>query len=1529
MRPPRIWLRESLFVGLLCTAVTVTAEESTLTIASLRKLNAVEAARALPITIEGVLTANLPYQHSFFLQDASGGIYVETSIDHAYQPGDRLLIAGHTIPGDLITAVVADKIAFRSKSTLPAPHTSLERILSGSQTGNRVQLQGLIRSVFFVNYGGRQLLGARLQVGESALPVYFTLPPRAPPAGWIGAQVRVEAVASSTVNRRREFVSPRLIANSVEQVMIVAPAPSDPFAIPQTSIHQVLSEPDRTGAAATSRHISGIVTWAGAHTGFYLQSGNDAIWVHSAERALFRPGARIEAVGYVEKQEGSVSLQDALVRRLPSTGALEPSDVRASEIISPNTRQGYVQYESLLVRIEGTLVDTRQSNSDLVIHLEEQGRKFEAMLPIASTEEIPPGLARGERVRLTGVCIADRTAFGAPVSFRIAMRQQGDIEVIHESWLTPRAWALIFVFAVGGGVLLFALILRRARIRVSDISGQLQHVAQGLNLYVAAASLTLLIGVWGFGQISWRVFPEQSTAVSGSALLCLFALALARFLQNSRQENWNLQLIAKALAVFSLMVAALHGVEYITGPMGGFDDFFLKDPESPAHGRIARFATVAFVLLASRVLLPRLRMLVWPYTILLFLTATIAGLNLVGFAFGVYRFAGFTTPLSLSFPIALGLFLLCAASFATEPNLPITALLAKPRPSAFILRYLLPVVIVVPILLSWLEMQGEFAHLFSERIGAVMLASSIALLMTILLLLLAASLARFDFLRERAQRRFLASQAHHTQVLDHLPLIIWTATADGVCDYVNEALFHFTGIPTTENLEQVWQKALNPEDAPEFVAAWASAIARQRPFDGETRMRSAAGQYEWHVVHATPVRSATGTVLKWLGYTRNVHASRLAEIELRSSEARLRELANAVPAMLWITGPKAELLFVNHHYTQFTGFAIEESRDGAWLKIVHPEDLPRCFEIWQSGMAAGKPYEIEYRLRAASGDYRWHVCRSVPVHAVDGTLREWYGIALDMHAAKEAEAEISALNRTLEARVLTRTVELESANARIEAVLNASTQVAIIAADADGYIELFNPGAERILQYSASEMIGLAVPALTDVRPTTTRGNVSEAESTLLRRDGTEIDLKLAITTICTVGGKPQGTLTVATDITPQKTLERELRSFNEQLRAQTVIAEDANRAKSSFLAAMSHEIRTPLNAILGMADLLAESPLTKDQGQYVKVFQSAGATLLDLINDILDLSKIEAGQIQMESIPFSLQSVAADSLELVRHKLAGKGVALRTNFTWTAGDYFLGDPTRLRQILLNLLGNAVKFTSTGTVEFAIEEMGASRFRFTISDTGIGIEPKQLEAIFEDFQQADSSTTRKFGGTGLGLGIARRLVSLMGGKLEVTSAPQVGSSFFFTIPMERTVAAVPATRPIPLAPGLEKLRILIAEDSEVNRFLIHAYLKQTEHVLTFVENGEAAVEAASKEKFDVILMDMQMPILDGYDATRQIRRHEQATGQTPCPILALTANALTEDVLATRAAGCDTHLSKPISKATLFAALAQFAVASH
>jgi PAS domain S-box-containing protein len=486
--------------------------------------------------------------------------------------------------------------------------------------------------------------------------------------------------------------------------------------------------------------------------------------------------------------------------------------------------------------------------------------------------------------------------------------------------------------------------------------------------------------------------------------------------------------------------------------------------------------------------------------------------------------------------------------------------------------------------------------------------------------------------------------------------------------------------------------------------------------------------------------------------------------------------------------------------------------------------------------------------------------------------------------------------------------------------------------DTNGVFQLINDTELSWLGYDRNEIIGKM--SVKDILTSESvklfqknfpifmkQGFIQDLELEIIRKDGSVFIALVNATANYDDTGKISTSRSTMIDITKYKQIEKA-----------RIEANESSRAKSEFLSHMSHEIRTPLNIINGMAQILLESSLNEEQKKYVKMYEKASNTLLSIINDILDISKIESNSMTIVKSPINIKNIVMEVVELFTPKALHKKLNLSSNIETDIPDYVLGDELRIRQVLMNLLGNAVKFTHAGEISIKVElnknQSKNGNLLFQVSDTGIGISPEQEYFLFKPFSQTNSSITKNYGGTGLGLAICKKLVSMMGGEIWFSSNLGVGSTFSFTLACESTtytkdqylknstmnLQRINHSNQQPLA---KAGNILLVDDSEENRNLIKFFLKNTKHNVSEAENGAVALAKFKTEPFDLILMDMQMPILDGYSATQQIRNWEKTNKLSHTPIVALTAYALVEEQQKSIAAGCDKHMAKPIKKTEL------------
>ncbi len=535
----------------------------------------------------------------------------------------------------------------------------------------------------------------------------------------------------------------------------------------------------------------------------------------------------------------------------------------------------------------------------------------------------------------------------------------------------------------------------------------------------------------------------------------------------------------------------------------------------------------------------------------------------------------------------------------------------------------------------------------------------------------------------------------------------------------------------------------------------------------------------------------------------------------------------------------------------------------------------------------------------------------------------------------------------LEKEVEKRTRDLMASEAEIRVILDTAPD-GIITFDRNGLIQSCNRVASKMFGYEDDQVIGLHASMLlgkavmwvvgdaNQKKPASSRVKCVDHEFMARRLDGQQFPVHFAVSSALMESG-PMYTV-IMRDVSDLKETEQLIRLQTERLTAM-------NKAKSEFLANMSHEIRTPMTAILGYAEILRSGNAHSEQTEAIDTILRNGNFLLEIINDILDLSKIESGKIEVENIEVAPVQIVQDVADLMKVRAAPKNLSLDVEFRGPIPDTIHSDPTRLRQILVNLTGNAIKFTENGGVKIIAELLVADpqqpELQFEIVDTGIGIRPDLIDKLFHPFAQADSSTTRKFGGSGLGLAICHRLTEMLGGTIEVESSPGSGSTFRFTVATgdltgirlrenpDVTIAAAPSTteREKRLKTDVQR-RILLAEDGPDNQRLIKFILQKAGLDVTVVDNGEIALNSALEaeragEPFDVILMDMQMPVMDGYTATGKLREADYRR-----PIIALTAHAMKSDRGKCLDAGCDEYTTKPIKREELLSLIAELSAAN-
>ncbi|MEP6733317.1 MAG: CHASE domain-containing protein [bacterium] len=721
--------------------------------------------------------------------------------------------------------------------------------------------------------------------------------------------------------------------------------------------------------------------------------------------------------------------------------------------------------------------------------------------------------------------------------------------------------------------------------------------------------------------------------------------------------------------------------------------------------------------------------------------------------------------------------------------------------------------------------------------------------------------------------------------------------------------------------------AIGKSDADFFTAAHAATSSLVE----QGIMASGAGIHEeeehalwlnrpptWSLSTRMPLYDRNGHAMGTFGIGRDVTTRKLLEVQLKRTNDRMQLAANAAQLGVWEYDVIADCLTWDDRMFTIYGASpsVGAKPYALWSESLHPDDRIRAEREVAEAVEWGMPFESEFRIVRSDGEIRHLQAAAQAVRDASGAVVQLTGVNQDITDQKRAERE------QVETSSLLRTV------------LDSASEVSIIATDPNSLITVFNSGAERLLGYRSAEVVGLATPDIIhdadEVRARAAeltarfgrtvhpRAVFREPETlstprewTYRRKDGSRVTVSLVVTAMRDEDGRILGYLGIAHDVTLQKETERSLRVSMHTER-------QANLAKSQFLANMSHEIRTPLNAVIGLSYLLGKTMLEPAQETMLGKIGIASRSLLAVINDVLDLSKIEAGELIVERVVFDVRGLLQDLSDVMSVNAESKSIAYTLAVDEDIPFSVEGDPTRLTQVLTNLVSNAIKFTAVGGVHLVVRRadgaLGPTAVQFIVRDTGIGIPIDAQARLFAPFAQADASTTRRFGGTGLGLSIVKRLANLMGGDVDFSSVSGAGSEFRVTLPLGSVLGSEHVARAVlPTAfedSGLKGVRVLVVDDSDVNREVAQRIIELEGAIVTLASDGQQAIDRlrATPRGFDVVLMDVQMPLLDGNEATRIIRRN---LGLADLPIIALTAGAMLSERAQSTAAGMNAFISKP------------------
>ena len=1431
--------------------------------AQIRKLTPEEARRGYPVHLRAVVTYFDADGQDLFVQDSTAGVWVDVRKIHASLRAGQLLDLRGTASAEGFAPFVGDP-QWRVIGEAPMPrasHVSYAEMATSQDDSLWVEVEGIVRSSRHDSVPNTWVMDVATMGGR--LEAHLPGPAGPPPSSLVDAKVRLRGVCGALFNKRNQLIGALLYVPSLRQVSVIDATPAEPFSAPTVPIAQV----GRFSPKGTESHrmkVRGTVTFYVPGGRLFVKDETGVLSVGTADRVSVRPGDVVEVIGFPSTGGFTPVLENAHFRKVGRAPTPAPVLITAEQALTGD-------YDAELVQIDGTLQEDEPDATAHTLILRARNVVFGAAVDrTAIYKDRWFALAAGSQLRLKGICSVKVDENGNPTAFSILLQSPHDITVLAKPswWIGTRIAGLLVVLA---GILLasalwVAVLRRRVDEQTATLRATLESTADGI-LVVNSSGLVVaynrkFVEIWGL--------PES--------------------VLKSRHHSIALKFVASQLRNPEAFVARVQEI-YSDHEAQTDDVVELKDGRAfERHSEPQRVKGKN----TGRV---------WGYRDITQRRRAEETLRLTQFS---VDHAG-------------------SAIFWSEPNGRILYANEAASASLGYSRQELLSMNVLDIDPSFVPDDWAASWESLKRSGSLTFESRHRTKEGQLFPVeITANYLEFDgkgfnstSVRDITERKRAEAELHHSRqmlqlVLDNIPQRVFWKDRNSVYLGCNRAFASDAGLQSPAEVMGKNDFELPWRETAELYRADDKLVMEQESpkINFEEPQSRPDGSRVWLRTSKLPLRDREGKVIGVIGTYEDITEGKRMEDALIEERQLLRTIMDNVPDVIYFKDRESRFTRINSAHARRFGLSDPAQalgkKDSDFFSGEHAQ---QALADEQEIIRTGRPLLAkEEKETWPDGHETWVLTTKMPRRDANGNIIGTFGLSVDITDRKRAEKQ------------------LEERTAYLNALVE-NSPLGIVVVDPDDRVQLCNPAFEQLFRYRRVEIVGSNINDL--VAPPDQRqqayeytGQVAEGEhvhGTAVRRrsDGSLVDVEIYGVPL-KMGEQFVGSFGLYQDITERKRAEKELKKAKEA-------AEAGSRAKSEFLANMSHEIRTPMNGVLGMVELALDTDLTPEQRDYLGMVKSSADALLTVLNDVLDFSKIEAGKLDLDPIAFKLRDHLAQSMKPLALRAHQKGLELTYDIRREVPDEVVADPSRLRQIIINLTGNAIKFTERGEVgiEVGVESQGPDRaeLHFQVRDTGIGIAREKQAVIFTAFAQADGSTARKFGGTGLGLTISSRLVEMMDGRIWLESELGKGSCFHFTIPVGVAQAAA-APEPVEQS-RLSGLRVLVVDDNPTNRRILGEMLERWRMKPVLAENGAQALATLrqaeeSAAPFALLLADVNMPEMDGFTLVERIRRHEDLRQTT---IMMLTSVGQRGDAARCRALGIAAYLIKPIGQSQLLDAI--------